>query len=75
MEYNVFVKVTANGKTTKSVYSYEDELNAKRAYHQQLGAAYATEGMTFVLARLFNDLGGDYAKEYYQEPEPEPESV
>lgn len=67
-EYNILQKVTANSETTKAVYSYTNELEAKKVYHQKLGSTYATQGLEKALVMLFNDIGGVIAKESYEIP-------
>jgi hypothetical protein len=74
MEYNVVYIIQSGDKLTKLVYNFNNIVEAKKAFHARLTAAYGDENLKGVICMLINSRCGVEAKEYYYAPDPEPTS-
>lgn len=68
MEYVVLKKQTVNGETTKYNSTQETLEAARKVFHNQLAASYATEGLEHVMAIVVNDVCGVECQEFYYAP-------
>lgn len=73
MEYNVIYIMQSGDKLTKLVYNFDNIVEAKKAFHARLTAAYGDANLKSVICMLINSKCGVEAKEYYYAPEPTPE--